>query len=155
MNRPLTRLTAAPRFGLPADADEATGPAGRRAGRAGRAGRPAGDPLPGLRRVLLANGVCCAVAGLAAVALAGRLGALAGLPPTLLVIVGGTTAAYGLFLIAITAPGSGAFLLEWSGWTAFFVDAIWVAGSLALLLLPRLPLTPAGRALVLELGAVV
>jgi hypothetical protein len=111
--------------------------------------------LPGLRRVLLANGVFSAVAGLAAVAWAGRLGALTGVAPVLLVIAGGTTAAYGLFLIAVTAPGSGPFLLEWTGWTTFFVDAIWVAGSLAILLNPRLPLTAAGRLLLCELGAAV
>src|SRR5215218_3999231 len=113
------------------------------------------DPLPGLRRVLLANGVFSTVAGLAAVAGAGRLAALTGVAPALLVIAGATTAAYGLFLIAITAPGSGPFLLEWTGWTTFFVDAIWVAGSLTLLPNPRLPLTAAGRALLFELGAVV
>jgi hypothetical protein len=146
MNRTLTRLTSAhrvPRFGLPATGDP---PAAR---------RPAGDPLPALRRVLLANGVCCTVAGLAAVALAGRLGGPTGIAPPLLVIAGGATAAFGLFLLAVTAPGTGPFLLEWSGWTTFFVDAIWVAGSLAVLLNGRLPLTPAGRALVFALGAAV
>jgi hypothetical protein len=128
-------------------------PAGARANRP--AGRPVGEPLPGLRRVLLANGVFCTVAGLAGVAFAGRLGAVTGVLPTLLVIAGGAAAAYGLFLIAITGPGSGPFLLEWTGWTTFFVDAIWVAGSLAVLPNGRLPLTPTGRALILELGAVV
>ena len=77
------------------------------------------------------------------------------MPPTLLVIAGGAAAAGGLFLIAVSGPGSGPFLLEWTGWTTFFVDAIWVAGGLAVLPNGRLPLTPAGRALLLALGAAV
>ena len=45
--------------------------------------------------------------------------------------------------------------MEWTGWTTFFVDALWVAMSLAVLLNGRLPLTPAGRGLVILVADVV
>jgi hypothetical protein len=116
---------------------------------------PAPRPLEGLRRILRVNGVFCTFAGVTALAGAGGLATLTGIAAPVLLIVGGVTLAYGLFLLAVTSPLGGPFLVEWSGWTTFFVDALWVTGSLAVLLNGRLPLTPTGRGLILILTDVV
>jgi hypothetical protein len=90
-----------------------------------------------------------------ALAGAGGLAARTGIAAPVLLILGGVTLAYGLFLLGATSPLGGPFLVEWSGWTTFFVDALWVAMSLTVLLNGRLPLTPTGRGLILLLADVV
>jgi hypothetical protein len=116
---------------------------------------PAPRPLRGLRRVLRANGVFCTFAGVTALAGAGGLAARTGIAAPVLLILGGVTLAYGLFLLGATSPLGGLFVVEWTGWTTFFVDALWVAMSLIVLLNGRLPLTPTGRGLILLLADVV
>jgi hypothetical protein len=116
---------------------------------------PAPRPLQSLRRILRANGVFCTFAGVTALAGAGGLAARTGIASPLLLILGGVTLAYGLFLLGATSPLGGPFLVEWSGWTTFFVDAMWVAMGLAVLLNGRLPLTSTGRGLVLLVAGVV
>jgi hypothetical protein len=116
---------------------------------------PAPRPLRSLRRILRANGVFCAFAGVSALAGAGGLAARTGIAAPVLLILGGVTLAYGLFLLGATSSLGRPFLVEWTGWTTFFVDALWVAMSLAVLLNGRLPLTPAGRGLVILVADVV
>jgi hypothetical protein len=94
-----------------------------------------------LRLALRADAIFCLATGAISLAEAQPLGALLGLPPLALSILGAVVAVSGAFLLYIAAQAQ---ISRRIALVALVLDVIWVIDSLVLLISGWLPLTSAG-----------
>lgn len=104
------------------------------------------------RRVLQANGIFSAIGGAIFTLAAGPIADFTGLPSPLALVIGLGVLAYAaaLFATAARSPIPRRLMLA-----AALLDTIWVVGSVLLLVSGWLPLTEAGRGLVIVLAVIV